>query len=104
MPFEPGNQESKKADHRRAKLFRDALLVELKKSEGGVERIQLVAEKLVELAMVGNVQAIKEIADRIDGKVPAPVVGDDEHEPINMIKKIEVEFIRPGPRHETPPA
>jgi hypothetical protein len=95
MPFEPGNQESKKADHRRAKLFRDALLVELKKADGDVERIQLVAAKLVEQAIGGNVHAIKEIGDRVDGKVPTPVVGDDEHDPINMITEIRRVIVDP---------
>jgi hypothetical protein len=99
MPFEPGNQESKKADHRRAKLFRDAILVELKKADGDVERIQLVAAKLVEQAVEGNVQAIREIADRIDGKVSTPVVGDDEHPPVKQITRIERVFIDP-PRRE----
>jgi hypothetical protein len=98
MPFKLGNQEHKKADHRRAQLFRDALLVELKKADGEVERIQRVAEQLVQQAMKGSIPAIKEIADRIDGKVPAPVVGDDEHPPVEQITKVEIEII--DPKHE----
>jgi hypothetical protein len=102
MPFEPGNQEHKKADHRRTKLFRDALLVELKKAEGDVERIQLVAAKLVEQAIGGNVHAIKEIADRMDGRVPTPFVGDEDHPPVRQITKVEIEIIDPKrPEAET---
>jgi hypothetical protein len=44
------------------------------------------------------VQAIKEIADRIDGKVPTPMVGDDEHPPVKQITKIERVFIDPPKR------
>jgi hypothetical protein len=33
-------------------------------------------------------QSICEIADRIDGKVPTPVVGDDERDQINMITEV----------------
>jgi hypothetical protein len=29
--------------------------------------------------MEGDMQAIKEMADRLDGKVPQAIVGDDEH-------------------------
>src|SRR5262249_7764961 len=96
MPFQPGNQESKKADHRRAKLFRDALVVELKKADGDVERIQRVAEKLVASALDGNVMAIREIADRVDGKVPQALVGDGEGDPIGKkYTKIERVIVDP---------
>jgi hypothetical protein len=95
MPFKLGNQEHKKADHRRTKLFRDALLVELKMADGEVERIQRVAAKLIEQAMDGNVHAIKEIADRIDGRVPTSFVGDEDHPPVRQITKVEIEIIDP---------
>lgn len=35
-----------------------------------------------QLLKQGDVQAIRELADRLDGKVPTPVVGDDEHDAI----------------------
>jgi hypothetical protein len=47
-----------------------------------------VAEKLVLNALAGDTTAIKEIADRIDGKVPQAVVGDEEN-PISLIHRIE---------------
>jgi hypothetical protein len=39
--------------------------------------------------MEGDMQAIKELADRMDGKVPQAVVGDDEHDAINLVHRIE---------------
>jgi hypothetical protein len=60
------------------KLFRNALLAALKKVDGDAERIQIVADKLVENALRGETAAIKEIADRIDGRVPQPLRGDDD--------------------------
>jgi Family of unknown function (DUF5681) len=84
MPFEAGQSGNPGGRPKSAKLLRDALLVELKKSEGGVERIQLIAQKLVEAALEGNVLAIREIADRIDGKVPQAIVGDDEHDAVRV--------------------
>lgn len=51
-------------------------------SEDGGTRLRQVADALVLKAVSGDVQAIKEIADRLDGKVPQAVVGDDEHDAI----------------------
>jgi hypothetical protein len=34
--------------------------------------------------MAGDVAAIKEIADRIDGVMPQPIVGSDEHPPVRI--------------------
>lgn len=37
-------------------------------TKGGGTKLRAVADKLVELAIAGDMQAIKEIGDRIDGK------------------------------------
>lgn len=88
MPFAPGQSGNPGGKPKSAKLFRDALITELKRTDGDVERIQRVAEKLVLNALDGETAAIKEIADRIDGKVPQGIVGDDE-KPISLIHRIE---------------
>jgi len=88
MAFSPGQSGNPGGRPKSAKLFRDALLIELKRVDGDVERIQKVAEKLVLNALAGDTTAIKEIADRIDGKVPQAVVGDEEN-PISLIHRIE---------------
>jgi hypothetical protein len=44
---------------------------------------ELVAA-LHQAAINGNVAAIKEIADRVDGPVSEAVVGDDEHPPVRI--------------------
>lgn len=90
MAFQPGNQESKKANHKRPKVFTQSLLAALKKTDSdNVEAIQRIADKLVLLAESGDIQAIKEVADRVEGKVPQGVVGDDEHDPIRLVQRIE---------------
>ena len=71
MPFEPGNQEHKKADHKKQRAFKAELemaLAEVDASDrNGLRRI---AEALIRKAEAEDVAAIREIADRIDGKVP----------------------------------
>ena len=59
----------------------------------GPIKLRMVAEALVEKAITGDVPAIKELADRLDGKVPQAVVGDDEHSPIRaeLIRRVIVD-------------
>jgi hypothetical protein len=73
------------------KLMRDALLLELNteaKRAGGkpTKRLRLVARKLIERAEQGDVPAIKEIFDRVDGRVPLPqYASNPEGEPVNAL-------------------
>ena len=59
------------------KLIADAIRVSLMRAaeKGKSKRLQLVADKLVDRAIEGDVAAIREIADRIDGRVPQAVSG-----------------------------
>jgi hypothetical protein len=75
------------------KLMRAALALELHRNvdgenygfEGKVKRLRLVANSLVNKAIDGDTAAIREINDRMDGKVPQAVVGgDDESNPIRF--------------------
>lgn len=68
------------------KSFANMLNIAIKEAVAGSDKTKLraVADALVEKAMSGDVQAIKEVADRIDGKVPQAVVGDAEHEPVTL--------------------
>lgn len=65
MAFQIGNKLGGKSA---AKEFKDALRYELNQSRGDRTRLQLVAQALVDQAEEGNVNAIREIAERIDGK------------------------------------
>jgi hypothetical protein len=49
------------------------------------KRLDEFAEKLWATALEGDVSAMREVADRLDGKVPQAVVGDDEHGPIEHV-------------------
>ena len=60
------------------RLMRSAILLELrcpprKAEDGATDMLRLIARKLVAKAAEGDIQAIKEVLDRIDGKtVPGP--------------------------------
>lgn len=41
------------------------------------QKLRALAEKLIERALSGEVSALREIGDRVDGKVPQAVTGVD---------------------------
>jgi hypothetical protein len=80
------------------KLVRDAIIVALKREAVDADgmptrRLALIAEKLVEKAMAGDIHAIKEIADRVDGKATQPLAGDDNAP--RLITRIERVIVKP---------
>lgn len=91
MPFEAG-KSGNPGGRPKAKPFKDALLMEALAAERGEDcqalpgSLRWNARRLLEQ---GEVSSIREIADRLDGKVPQAVVGDDESDPINLVHRIE---------------
>lgn len=66
------------------KLMRDALIVALHRQAEDAngkptKKLHLIADALVDKAMSGDVPAIKEINDRVDGKSVQPIAGDGEN-------------------------
>ncbi len=71
-----GNQNA-----RRAKELRDALNYVLNNFENSAvkkgQALRAIGNKLVEMALDGNLGAIKEIGDRLDGKPAQEIMGED---------------------------
>lgn len=87
------------------KAFRDALRTEIASlsAEGDSRGLRRIARALIEQAEAGKIDAIREIADRLDGKVPQAVVGDDEHDPLTL-RTIITGVLRHGESEEERPA
>jgi len=77
------------------KLWRDALMraVHRLNRDGTTKRLEALADKCVEMALAGNIEAMKEIGNRLDGRAPQAVSGVAE-EPHKLI----VEIIDPTKR------
>ncbi len=60
------------------KPFRDALRLEIAADGVDLKQLRKVARALIIKAETGDVRAIAEIADRLDGKVPQAIGGTDE--------------------------
>ena len=82
----------------REKPFNDALRIALKRDP---LRLHRIAEKLTEKAEEGDLAAIREIADRLDGK-PTQVV-DRRDVPIEELTDAELHLIASGGLAEKPP-
>lgn len=104
MPFAPG-VSGNPGGRRAEKPYRDALrkiLAELVTDADPKEprtKLEAVARSHVAAALDRDVRAIEGIADRLDGKVPQALVGDDEADPIRVVNKIVREIVRPKPQN-----
>jgi hypothetical protein len=95
-PFQPG-QSGNPNGRPKSKPFRKALSEALKASDDDSEILKAVALALVAKAKEGDVQAIKEIADRMDGKVAQAIIGGDEDDPsVKVLHKIERVIVSPS--------
>jgi hypothetical protein len=80
-------------------LFRQALLLALAEGKDPRRTLRGVAEKLIDLAIAGDVAAIREIIDRVDGKVPLALRGDDDDRKIIVeIRKFDKPASLGGPQ------
>jgi len=79
------------------KLMRDAIILALKReiADGDgllTKKLHLIADRLVEKAMAGDIQAIKEINDRVDGRAG----GEERGESVPaLLKRIERIIVHP---------
>ena len=85
----------------REKPFTDALRIALR---GDPLRLRRIAEKLAEKAEEGDLAAIRELADRLDGK-PTQII-DRRDVPIEELTDLELQLIASGglPRSDQPKA
>jgi hypothetical protein len=100
MPWQPGESGNPAGPPKKAKLWRDAINRAIKRRE---DADPLALEKLADQLLVkvaeGDVAAIKEFGDRLDGKpAQAHVGGDDDDTPIQHTHRIERVIVDPPNR------
>lgn len=61
----------------------------------GKTKLDMLATVLIREAIDGDVPALKEIADRLDGKVPQALVGGDEDSRPIALQFIELRAVQP---------
>lgn len=96
MPWQPGQSGNPAGPPKRAKLWRDAINRAIKRREDtDPQALEKLADKLLAKVDEGDVAAIKEFGDRLDGKPTQPLSGDDDEPPIRFTK-IELIGVRPA--------
>lgn len=90
MPFQKGNQLGAKAARWRNAIDK---ALECESKAEGQEKLVEIAKELLKLAQGGDLAAIKELGDRMDGR-PAQSVylgGDEEHPLIHEVRRTIVD-------------
>jgi hypothetical protein len=81
------------------KPFRDALRMELAAAGADHKALREIARNLIDVARHPDVQAlpaIREIADRLDGKPAQAIIGGEDDDPaVKMVHKIERVIVSP---------
>lgn len=81
-----GNTNSSRENRLWANTIRRAVV------QGDAERLRRIAEKLLTQAEAGDLQAIKEMGDRLDGKPSQAVdLGNKDGEPFTLIQRTVVD-------------
>lgn len=86
---------NKNSGRRQEKPFAYALRMELAAAGEDHKALRLIARKLIETAQDGKMDAIKELADRVDGKVAQAIIGGGEDDP-PIVTEIRRTIVRPG--------
>jgi ribosomal protein L17 len=83
MPFQKGISGNPKGPGLQ-KPFNDALRMEIAAAGDNHKALRKIANKLVEMAIDGDIRAIKEIADRLDGRPVQQTKLTSEGEPVQI--------------------
>ena len=96
MAAPAGNQNAAKA-----KVWSAAILRALDRRKPADERIQAIdelADKLLEKCAAGDLAALQELGNRLEGKPAQVVIGGNDDEPPIRFEKIERVLVRPPDR------
>lgn len=90
----PGNQNAAKP-----KIWGEAIRRAIaRRQEGDLSKgLDVLADKLVDAAAAGEVWALTEVGNRLDGKPPQAIIGGDEDDPAIKIQEVKRVIVRAKP-------
>ncbi len=81
----------------RAKVWRAAIMRALERRKPADERRQAIdelADKLIDLVSAGDLGALKEFGDRLDGKPAQAIIGGEEDDPaVRVLTEITIRAV-----------
>lgn len=93
--FQKG-QSGNPGGRRKEKVWRNAIERAIKRSsKEGMQVVDELADALIQAALEKDVSALKEIGDRLDGKVPQALIGGDEDDAPVSLQVIELRAVYP---------
>jgi hypothetical protein len=84
----------------KAKVWHGAIMRALERRKPTDERIAAIdelADKLLDLVAKGDLGALKEFGDRLDGKPAQAIIGGDDDDPPLKFQKVERVLVRANP-------
>lgn len=85
MTWQPGQSGNPNGQPKRTKLWKEAIVRAIKRREASdPQALEKLADKLIAQVEAGDVAAIKEFGDRVDGKVAQALIGDDSEDAISL--------------------
>jgi hypothetical protein len=92
-----GNPAGPPPGPKKNKIWREALERAIKRREhDDPQALEKLADSLLRKVGEGDVSAIRELGDRLDGKVTQTHGGDDEKPPIEVLHRVLRVIVRPG--------
>jgi hypothetical protein len=82
-----GNRNAAKAKVWHAAIMR--ALERRKPADARIQAIDELADRLIELVATGDLAALKEFGDRLDGKPAQVIIGDADEDPIQHSHTVE---------------
>lgn len=85
-----GNQNGAKGKDWRDAIRRATARIGEADYRRGLDKL---ADQFVAAVGMGDIAAFREYGDRIDGKVPQAIVGDDESDPIRTVSEVLIRAV-----------
>jgi hypothetical protein len=97
MTFAPGQSGNPGGRPKRDKIWKDAIIRAIKRREDtDPHALEKLADKLLAGVDAGDVAAMKEFGDRVDGKVAQAIVGGDDDDAPVRLETIRRIIVDPG--------
>lgn len=98
MTFAPGQSGNPGGRPKRDKMWREAIVRAIKRREhDDPQALEKLADRFILKVEEGDVSAIKEFGDRLDGKVAQALIGGDEDDPAIAVSLIERRIVDDNP-------
>ena len=96
MTWQPGQSGNPNGAPRHVKIWREAILRAVKRrEETDPLALEKLADKLLEAVSNGDVPAIRELGDRMDGKVAQAIIGGDDDDPAVKVQAVIRKIVDP---------